>query len=73
MRALRHFELLLARSLWVRTSKVEAAVFYEGYCTVPMCESKLCDFASLILGKYCTFVCGSLLRGIKLIELYPPK
>jgi hypothetical protein len=31
------------------------------------------DFGSLILGKYCTFVCGTLFRGIKLIELYPPK
>ena len=32
------------------------------------------DFASLILGKYCTFVCGTLFRGIKLTELYyPPK
>ena len=24
-----------------------------------------CDFGSLILGKYCTFVCGILFRGIK--------
>jgi hypothetical protein len=31
------------------------------------------DLGSLILGKYCTFVCGSLFRVIKLIELYSPK
>ena len=33
------------------------------------------DFASLIviLGKYCTFVCGTLFGGIKLNELYPPQ
>jgi hypothetical protein len=32
-------------------------------------------FASLIviLGKYCTFVCGTLFGGIKLIKIYPPK
>ena len=28
--------------------------------TVPLCNSKLCDLGSLTLGKYCTFVCGSL-------------
>jgi hypothetical protein len=28
------------------------------------------NFKSLILGKYCTFVCGSLFRVIKLNELY---
>jgi hypothetical protein len=31
------------------------------------------DFRSLILGKYYTFVCGTLFREIKLIELYLPK
>jgi hypothetical protein len=33
--------------------------------------SPMRDFASLIviLGNYCTFVCGSLFRGIRLVEL----
>ena len=30
---------------------------------------KFGDFASLYIGKYCTFVCGTLFRRIKLIEL----
>jgi hypothetical protein len=42
-------------------------------CTVPLCNSKLCDLGSLTLGKYCTFVCGILFRRIKLIELFTPK
>jgi hypothetical protein len=28
------------------------------------------DFGSLILGKYCIFVCGSLFGGIKLIAVF---
>jgi hypothetical protein len=41
--------------------------------TVPLCESKFRDFGSLYIGKYCTFGCGSLFPGIKLIELYSRK
>jgi hypothetical protein len=29
------------------------------------------DFASLLLGNYCTFVCGTLFARIKLMMLYP--
>jgi hypothetical protein len=35
--------------------------------TVPLYNSKFCDLGSLILGKYCTFVCGTLFGQIKLI------
>jgi hypothetical protein len=31
------------------------------------------EFASLILGKYCTFVCGTLFGGIKLNEFHSPE
>ena len=31
------------------------------------------DFGSLILGKYCTFVCGILFKWIKLIKFWPKK
>ena len=40
---------------------------------VPLFNRKFRDFASLYLGKYCTFVCATLFRTIKQIELYPPK
>jgi hypothetical protein len=41
--------------------------------TVPLIESKLRDFGSLYIGKYNTFVCGTLFPRIKQIELYPRK
>ena len=41
--------------------------------TVPLWKMYLCDFSSLYLGKYCTYVCATLFRRIKPIELYPPK
>ena len=41
--------------------------------TVPLGNIKFRVLGSLILGKYCTFVCGNLFGRIKLIEVYPPK
>ena len=42
---------------------IPQCVYYSckfGIATVPLCNSKFRDFGSLILGKYCTFVCGPL-------------
>ena len=41
--------------------------------TVPLHNRKFGDFASLYIGRYRTFVCGSLFPGIRLIELYFPE
>jgi hypothetical protein len=41
----------------------------SGPCVYASQNLPMRDFASLILGKNCTFVCGSLLRGIKLISI----
>jgi hypothetical protein len=41
--------------------------------TVPLYNSKFGDLGSIYIGKYCTFVCGTLFPQINLIELYPSK
>ena len=40
-----------------------SAIFSMMLSTVLSCDRKFCKFGSLILGKYCTFVCGTLFGG----------
>ena len=51
---------------------------YEMFCRVLLllyhCEiAYSATLDSLYLGKYCTFVCGTLFLWMKLIDHYPPK
>jgi hypothetical protein len=50
------------------STRIIRSTGHKIFGTVPLCESKFHDFGSLILGKYCTFVCGTQFRGIKLIK-----
>jgi hypothetical protein len=50
-------------------SCIQKSLLRQTNSTVSLCNSKLCEFDSLYIGKYCTFVCGTLTYdGLENIE-----
>ena len=51
-------------------NRLNTNVLQRLYCTIE--QNIIVLYGFLYIGKYCTFLCGTLFRRIRIIGIYPP-